>query len=163
MHGLFDFFLNNSWSSEEIPTLLAPVAFSNACLKQGQIKSNSEINIKAKDQVGKFEKAYCIELTGSILPTGFILLCDVFKTSQKGKFSCSAKTFKNSIGINYCTQSTEQPPTSPSGSPGKPPLSDNISEFEQLKEPSALDGRTVIKKLVCEDGKFIVTPQRLLS
>ena len=62
---------------------------------------------------------------------------------------------KNCWGINFIQPNTEIVP-SPLGSPGKP----SYDLFpSQLVETSIL-GKQVIKKITCENGKFIIVPSK---
>ncbi len=139
--SLFQFLLKYSYP-DDLPMLFAPVAFANAAISQAQIKSNGTI---LKQGAVNHEVAYNLELSGLLSPLSIIRICELLSKTQRNAFSVTFQINKSTTGFNYAVPSNKES-TFPHVVPLPP----------QMREPSIL-GNSVIKKVSCTDGKFIIT------
>jgi hypothetical protein len=135
--------------TDELPKLLATKSFLHSSLSQLEVKSNSKRSrqiipkLASAQKKRAMEDSFCLEITGPLLPLHVVHLCELFQTTQKGKFSVSFKTVKSTSNLNYFPQ-TE-------GAKSKQ------NKDNEIQQASCL-GKQVVKKVVAQKDGYLVTP-----
>ncbi|XP_077981427.1 protein downstream neighbor of Son-like [Glandiceps talaboti] len=101
--ALFNFLLNSKSTialsgpqSGIPPTILSPVAFQGAALKTLKVKHGKVHQYQA----GKSQVLSTLEVTGPLLPTNIVYLCELFKQTQQGDFNMICNVQDSTIPFN---------------------------------------------------------------